>query len=230
VKLKKTASLYLDIWVPPNATSASGLPVKVWIYGGGKESGGISDPLYNECNLAKVVSINYKLGPLGFLALESAGIAEICISRIFYLGFVSVKTGSCEGRPRRHFHGDAPIERDVRRRNRTQVITRRSKRATRIVARDIPAMAPPDRAGVGDTNVEFLDGVRVGIELVVVVAVVVVNTVCACRRILLADIDGAPLQLEGASVRVVEELFTRMLNDPGAHDDTHKRVGTTGSV
>ncbi len=78
MKLKKSASLYLDIWVPPNATSASGLPVKVWIYGGGEESGGISNPLYDGCNLAKhntlVVSINYRLGPLGFLALESAGI------------------------------------------------------------------------------------------------------------------------------------------------------------
>ena len=78
MKLTKVASLHLDIWVPLNATSASGLPVKVWIYGGGEESGGISNPLYDGCNLAEhntlVVSINYRLGPLGFLALESAGI------------------------------------------------------------------------------------------------------------------------------------------------------------
>jgi hypothetical protein len=59
-------------------TSASSLPVKVWIYGGGENSGGISNPLYDGCNLAKdntiLVSINYRLGALGFLALESAGI------------------------------------------------------------------------------------------------------------------------------------------------------------
>ncbi|KAI9744274.1 MAG: hypothetical protein M1818_002426 [Claussenomyces sp. TS43310] len=71
--------LYLDIWVPPNATGISALPVKVWIYGGANNGGGISNPLYNGCNLAMdntlVVSINYRLGPLGFLALQSAGIA-----------------------------------------------------------------------------------------------------------------------------------------------------------
>ena len=112
-----------------------------------------------------------------------------------------------------------------------------------MVAKDIPAMAPPDRAGFGDTNVEFLDGVRVEIELVVFVVDVVVNTVWVCRRMLLARIDDGPypefqsvgggvmpFQLEGASVRVVEELLTRMLNDPGAHDDTHRRVGRRGSV
>jgi hypothetical protein len=92
---------------------------------------------------------------------------------------------------------------------------RRSRRVTRMVARDIPAMAPPERAGVGDTNVEFPDSVRVGIELVVVVVVVVVNTDCVCRRILLANIDDSTpypefqsvgggvmlFQSEGASVR-----------------------------
>jgi carboxylesterase type B len=53
------------------------MPVKVFIYGGGGSAGGISDPLYNGCNLASdsvVVSLNYRLGPLGFLALHSAGV------------------------------------------------------------------------------------------------------------------------------------------------------------
>ena len=71
-------SLYLDVWVPPNTFGNSKLPVKVWVYGGSEAGGGVSVPLYNGCNLAAagtiVVSINYRLGPLGFLALESAGI------------------------------------------------------------------------------------------------------------------------------------------------------------
>jgi carboxylesterase type B len=71
-------SLYLDVFVPPLAGSASAFPVKVWIYGGGEDAGGISNPLYDGCNLAEddsiIVSINYRLGPLGFLALETAGI------------------------------------------------------------------------------------------------------------------------------------------------------------
>ena len=64
--------------MPPRATADSKLPVKVWIYGGGDKAGSISDPLYDGCNLAMAntvfVSINYRTGPLGFLALESAGI------------------------------------------------------------------------------------------------------------------------------------------------------------
>lgn len=50
----------------------------MWIYGGGNDAGSISDALYNGCNLATdsiVVSINYRLGPLGYLALQNAGIA-----------------------------------------------------------------------------------------------------------------------------------------------------------
>jgi carboxylesterase type B len=72
-------SLYIDVWVPPNANSSSGLPVKVWIYGGGEQGGGIQNPLYDGCNLAAhgtlVVSIAYRVGPIGFLTLASAGIA-----------------------------------------------------------------------------------------------------------------------------------------------------------
>jgi carboxylesterase type B len=77
--LTDKSQFILDIWVPPNATSTSSLPVKVWIYEGGEDSGSISDPLCNGCNIAEqgslLVSINYRLGPSGFLAVESAGIA-----------------------------------------------------------------------------------------------------------------------------------------------------------
>ena len=76
--LKCTSSLYLDVWTPTNATADSALPVRVWVYGGANSAGGISDPLYDGCNIASgdalLVSINYRLGPLGFLALDSAGI------------------------------------------------------------------------------------------------------------------------------------------------------------
>jgi para-nitrobenzyl esterase len=75
---KLVLSLYLDIWAPSSATNRSALPVKVWIYGGGEDAGGISYPLYDGCNLAQddaiLVTINYRLGPLGFLSLRSAGI------------------------------------------------------------------------------------------------------------------------------------------------------------
>ncbi|OOQ86520.1 putative carboxylesterase [Penicillium brasilianum] len=75
---KSEDCLYLDIWAPASATKDSKLPVKVWIYGGSNTAGGIAYPLYDGCNLADtgavVVTLNYRLGPLGFLALNSAGI------------------------------------------------------------------------------------------------------------------------------------------------------------
>jgi carboxylesterase type B len=46
--------------------------VKVWIYGGGGYIGTSADPLYNGCGIATnaiVVSMNYRLGPLGWLTL-----------------------------------------------------------------------------------------------------------------------------------------------------------------
>ena len=63
--------LYLNIWTP--AKSAQGhLPVIVWIYGGGFIRGSASMPLYWGDRLAHkgviVITIAYRLGPLGFLA------------------------------------------------------------------------------------------------------------------------------------------------------------------
>ena len=52
--------------------------MKVWVYGGNLKEGTISDPLYDGCNTAEqdaiLVTLNYRLGPMGFLALNSAGI------------------------------------------------------------------------------------------------------------------------------------------------------------
>ena len=72
------SSLYLDIWTPANATESSGLPVRAWLYGGRNLAGGISDPVFDGCHVpatdAIMVSINYRVGPLGFLALPEAGV------------------------------------------------------------------------------------------------------------------------------------------------------------
>jgi para-nitrobenzyl esterase len=64
--------LYLNIWTPAR-TPDDHLPVMVWIYGGGYVNGSASMPLYWGDRLARkgviVVTIAYRLGPLGFLAL-----------------------------------------------------------------------------------------------------------------------------------------------------------------
>jgi len=63
--------LYLDIWTPAAATGRQ-LPVLVFIHGGAFMSGSVSVPLYDGAALARmnliVVTINYRLGVLGFLA------------------------------------------------------------------------------------------------------------------------------------------------------------------
>ncbi|CRG84094.1 Acetylcholinesterase 1 [Talaromyces islandicus] len=70
--------LYIDVWTPAHASKHSKLPVKVWVYGGSDTNSGISDALFDGCNIADdgavLVSINYRLGPLGFMGLKSAGI------------------------------------------------------------------------------------------------------------------------------------------------------------
>ncbi|MFA6229252.1 MAG: carboxylesterase family protein [Rhodanobacter sp.] len=64
--------LTLNIWAPKDARNA---PVFFWIYGGALWGGANRDPLYDGARLAEqgivVVSINYRLGPLGWLALPA---------------------------------------------------------------------------------------------------------------------------------------------------------------
>lgn len=63
--------LYLNVWTPAQEPTDA-LPVMLWIHGGGFTTGAGSLPIYNGKNLAAsgvvVVTINYRLGPLGFLA------------------------------------------------------------------------------------------------------------------------------------------------------------------
>ncbi len=63
--------LYVNVWTPAKSASER-VPVLVWIYGGGFSFGSTSTPVHNGEHLARkgvvLVSINYRVGPLGFLA------------------------------------------------------------------------------------------------------------------------------------------------------------------
>jgi para-nitrobenzyl esterase len=70
--------LRLNIWAPVDAVAA---PVFFWIHGGGHQQGAGSEAYYDGARLASrfsvvVVTINYRLGPLGFLALDAGGGAD----------------------------------------------------------------------------------------------------------------------------------------------------------
>jgi para-nitrobenzyl esterase len=68
--------LYLNVWTP--GLDGARRPVLVWIHGGGFVIGSSSQGLYDGAPLARrgdvvVVTLNYRLGPLGFLFL-----ADLC--------------------------------------------------------------------------------------------------------------------------------------------------------
>jgi para-nitrobenzyl esterase len=64
--------LTLNVWTP--APGATGLPVLVWLHSGGYVTGSGSDDCYPGANFARdgvvVVSVNYRLGCLGWLYLD----------------------------------------------------------------------------------------------------------------------------------------------------------------
>jgi para-nitrobenzyl esterase len=64
--------LQLNVWTPSSPSSASSLPVMVWVHGGGNVAGSGVEALFNGEALARrgvvVVNINYRLGVLGFFA------------------------------------------------------------------------------------------------------------------------------------------------------------------
>ncbi len=73
--------LFLNIWMPDNATADSRLPVIVYIHGGGFTGGcghekHFDGPVWAQKNVI-AVTVNYRLGPMGFVCLpelkEEAG-------------------------------------------------------------------------------------------------------------------------------------------------------------
>lgn len=68
--------LYLNVWAPADAEEP--LPVMFWIHGGTFITGAGSQPMFDGSALASqgrvvVVSINYRLGPFGFLHVAPLG-------------------------------------------------------------------------------------------------------------------------------------------------------------
>jgi para-nitrobenzyl esterase len=63
--------LFLNVWAP-NWPVKTPLPVMVWVHGGSNRAGGSAEDSYDGAALAArgvlVVTINYRLGPLGFFA------------------------------------------------------------------------------------------------------------------------------------------------------------------
>ena len=73
--------LSLNIWAPSGTEPGAAKPVMVWLHGGAYVLGSASQPLYDGRRLATggdviVVTVNYRLGALGFLDLSSFNTAR----------------------------------------------------------------------------------------------------------------------------------------------------------
>lgn len=101
--------LTLNVWAPQGAER---LPVMVWIHGGGYNNGSGTAALYDGTNLARrgvvVVTINYRLGRLGFfdhpvLAVQRSGDAPAgnygVMDQIAALEWVRTNVGAFGGDP-----------------------------------------------------------------------------------------------------------------------------------
>ena len=109
--------LTLNVWAPASATPASALPVLFFVHGGGNVQGSASEErsnvfLYDASALAAattsvVVTINYRLGPMGWLAHGSFADAHGSsgnygtLDQLAALGFVQRNIAAFGGDPAR---------------------------------------------------------------------------------------------------------------------------------
>jgi para-nitrobenzyl esterase len=93
--------LYLNIWRPAGRSTNTPLTTMVWIHGGGLAIGSGSEEVTDGANLARdqdvmVVSLNYRLGALGFLP-ESGGTLNGLRDQIVALEWVQAYIASFGG-------------------------------------------------------------------------------------------------------------------------------------
>lgn len=104
VQLRGTPSedcLYLNVWTA--AEAHAGLPVMVWIHGGGFLNGSGSATVYDGAGLARrgvvVVSFNYRLGAFGFLADPRLGTNFGLLDQVAALQWVQQNVAAFGGDP-----------------------------------------------------------------------------------------------------------------------------------
>jgi para-nitrobenzyl esterase len=95
--------LNLNVWTP--GLDNARRPVMIWIHGGGYRTGAGSSPMYDGARLAKrgdtvVVTINYRLGALGFLHLpELEGSNFGLLDQVAAITWVKEEIGAFGGDP-----------------------------------------------------------------------------------------------------------------------------------
>ena len=94
---------YLNLNVFTPDPGSAGLPVLVWIHGGGFFSGCSANPWYSGERFARdgvvLVSINYRLGPEGFLRLKDEGGNRAVLDWVAALEWIRDNVGAFGGDP-----------------------------------------------------------------------------------------------------------------------------------
>jgi para-nitrobenzyl esterase len=93
--------LTVNVWT--SNSSATGLPVMVWIYGGRFTSGSADDPAYDGARLAAggviVASINYRVGVEGYMLIDGAPPNRGLLDQIAGLRWVNENIAAFGGDP-----------------------------------------------------------------------------------------------------------------------------------
>lgn len=99
--------LTVNVWSPaPDLSADAGLPVMVWIHGGGYEIGASGVPEYDGSRLARfggvvVVTFNYRLGIEGFAQIEGAPANRGLLDQVAALEWVRTNIRAFGGDPGR---------------------------------------------------------------------------------------------------------------------------------
>jgi para-nitrobenzyl esterase len=84
--------LYLDVWTPKPEAGAPKLPVMVWIHGGAYILGAGRLPVYHGAPIVKrgviLVTVNYRLGALGFFAHAALDEGVPAAERVYNFGIL----------------------------------------------------------------------------------------------------------------------------------------------
>jgi para-nitrobenzyl esterase len=95
--------LNLNVWTP--VLGGAGLPVFVWIHGGGFTGGSNASPWYRGANFARdgvvAIAINYRLGPEGFLRISDENANRGLLDMIAALSWIQENVAALGGDPGR---------------------------------------------------------------------------------------------------------------------------------
>lgn len=156
--MRVTASdewLTVNVWTPD--VNASGLPVMVWLYGGRFTVGASDEPEWDGARLAAggvvMVSLNYRVGPEGFMLIDGAAPNRGLLDQVAALRWVRDNIVGFGGAP-----------------DNVTVFGESAGAASVVMLMVMPAAAGLFRRGIAESVPAFLFGADLAADIATVVA------------------------------------------------------------